>query len=283
MVLETNSNQLGVQDFFDNPIKNQSAVKSLINHAPSSPAGEDRGEGDYDSNLHKYLNKKAISEMINVNSDIAQILKKFKISVKINMKILNNLVQNHLPQTKKTAIGIADYLPHNFKSAVNRKALIEATALHDIAKVIIPEDIVNKQGSLTEAEREIMKEHAKLSYELLKNTDLSEETLNLIKNHHQNPQKTGYPSVDENFVVDINLQILSMADIYSALREKRSYKAELSKEQALEIINKETQEGKFHPHIYKALVEYANKEDDVSKCKSKWQIFNFKLANSLRT
>lgn len=274
MVLETNSNQLGVQDFFVNPIKNQSAVKSLISEEYSNYS-------DNDSNLYKYLNEKAISEMINVNSEITQILKKFKISIKINMKILNNLVQNHLPQTKKTAIGIADHLPHNFKSVVNRKALIEATALHDIAKVIIPENIVNKQGSLTDDEREIMKEHAKLSYELLKNTDLSEETLNLIKNHHQNPQKTGYPNVDENFVADINLQILSMADVYSALREKRSYKAELSKEQALEIINKETQEGKFHPQVYKALVEYANKEEDKSRFKHKWQIFNFKFVNSL--
>lgn len=272
MVLE-NSNQLGVQDFFANPIKNQSAVKSLISEGHASYS-------DTDSNLHKYMNEKAISEMINVNSEIAQILNKFKISIKINMKILNNLVQNHLPQTKKIAIGIADNLPQNVKSAVNHRALIEATALHDIAKVIIPESIVNKEGSLTEAEREIMKEHAKLSYELLKNTDLSEETLNLIKNHHQNPQKMSYPNADEDFVTDINLQILSMADIYSALREKRSYKAELNKEQALEIINKETQEGKFHPHVYKALVEYVNKEENSFKLKSKGQIFNFKFANS---
>lgn len=272
MVLETSSNQLGVQDFFANPVKNQSAVKSLL-------GGESASYSGADSNLNKYLNEKAISEMINVNTEISRILDKFKISVKINMGILNNLVQNHLPQTKNTALGIADNLPQNFKSAVNRKALVEATVLHDIAKVIIPENIVNKQGSLTEAEREIMKEHAKLSYELLKTTDLSEETLNLIKNHHQNPQKTGYPNADEDFVSDLNLQILSMADIYSALREKRSYKAELNREQALEIINKETQEGKFHPQVYKALVDYTNKEE--SSLKSKWQIFNFKFANSL--
>lgn len=274
MALETTSNQLGVQDFFANPIKNQSAVKSLL-------GGESASYSGADSNLNKYLNEKAISEMINVNTEISRILDKFKISIKINMSILNNLVQNHLPQTKNTALGIADNLPQNFKPAVNRKALVEATVLHDIAKVIIPENIVNKQGSLTEAEREIMKEHAKLSYELLKTTDLSEETLNLIKNHHQNPQKTGYPIADEDFVSDLNLQILSMADIYSALREKRSYKAEFNREQALEIINKETQEGKFHPQVYKALVDYTKKEEVSFKLKPKWQIFNFKSVNSL--
>lgn len=272
MVVEANSNQLSVRDFFDNPIKNRSAVKSLIGE-------ESANYSDIDSDLHKYLNEKAISEMVKVNSEITQILSKFKISIKINMRILNNLVQNHLPQTKDTALGIADYLPQNFKSAVNRKALVEATILHDIAKVIIPENIVNKEGSLTEAEREIMKEHAILSYELLKNTDLSDETLNLIKNHHHNPTKSGYPATDDNFISDINLQILSMADIYSALREKRSYKAAMSKEQALEIINKETQEGKFHSHVYSALVAYANKEENSFKLKLKRQLFNFKFVN----
>lgn len=272
MVLEKNSSQASVYDFFVNPIQNQSAVKTFIGENIESPIA--------DVTLRKYLNEKAISEMINVNSEITRILNKFKISIKINMKILNNLVQNHLPDTRKTALGIANNLPHNFKSAINRKALIEATTLHDIAKAIIPENIVNKEGALTEDEREIMKEHAKLSYEMLKTTDLSEETLNLIKNHHQNPQKTGYPNTDEAFVSDINLQILSMADIYSALREKRSYKNALSKDQALEIINKETEEGKFHPCVYNALVAYANREENLAKIKSKWQIFNFKFADS---
>lgn len=279
MVLEKNSNQPAVRDFFVSSVQNQSAAKCFINYV-SPPV---KGEGhkiSYDSNLHKYMNEKAITEMVNVNSEITQILNKFKISIKINMKILNNLVKNHLPETKKIALGIAENLPHNFKAVINHKALIEATALHDIAKVIIPESIVNKEGALTDAEREIMKEHAKLSYELLKTTDLSEETLNLIKNHHQNPQKTGYPSVDKDFVADINLQILSMADIYSALREKRSYKSKMSKEQALEILNKETQQGKFHPQVYKALAEYVNKQENSIKAKPKWQIFDFKFINS---
>lgn len=279
MVLETNSNHSDVHDFFVNPINNQSAVKCFGGKESSAYSGAD-------TDLHKYLNEKAISEMINVNSEIGRILKSFKISIKINMKILNNLVQNHLPQTRNIALGIANQLPHNFKSAVNRKALVEATSLHDIAKVIIPENIINKAGALNEDELEIMKEHAMLSYEMLKTTDLDEATLNLIKNHHHPSPKTGISHVDEDSVSDINLQILSIADIYSALREKRSYKPAMSKEQALEIINKEVEQGKFESYIYKALVEYAEKEEashksqESSKGNSYWQIFNRKLVNS---
>ncbi len=255
---------LCAKDYFNTAINNQSALRCYGDIDNLDYSG-------FDSNLNKYLNEKSISEMIKVNSEISNILNKFKISVKINMGILNHLVRNHLPHTKNIALGIAKHLPNDLKVKVNRKALIEATSLHDIAKVIIPENIINKAGILNEHERKIMQEHAKLSYEMLKTTDLSRETLDLIKNHHH---------ADENTIYNINLQILSIADVYSALREKRSYKNEMSKEQALDIISKETQQGKYLPSVYKALTEYAEKDETSTKVNSKRKFFNFKSVNS---
>jgi len=104
-----------------------------------------------------------------------------------------------------------------------------------------------------------MKEHAKLSYELLKSTDLSEETLNLIKNHHD-PE-----SIEE--------QILSMADIYSALREKRSYKAEMEQGTGVGNNFKRNGSGKFHACVYKALVNYADAQEALSKDYGKRKFF----------
>lgn len=262
-------------------LEKNSSQSSVVNDAEEYFC-EKETENYYgnDVSLNKYLNEKAISDMIKVNSEIERILNRFKISVKINMGILNNLVKNHLPDTKKVAMGIADNLPQNYQSAINRKALAKATSLHDIAKVIMPEDIINKAGILTENERRIMQKHSTLSYELLKTTDLDEETLNLIKNHHHSPKKTEYCKLGQNFISDINLQILSIADIYSALREKRSYKKALDKEQALEIINEEVKQGKFHPCIYKALVEYADKVDS-NKFNPQRQVLNLKPVNSL--
>jgi len=275
MVSEKDSSRTGVHDFFANPIQQSVAPGYLSPEKNEDFAG-------ISADLSKYLNENAISEMIKVNSEITKILSKFKIPLKINMKVLDNLVQNHLPETRKAAIGIANHLPDNFQPMINRKALTEATSLHDLAKVIIPEDIINKRGSLTEEEFEIVKKHSDLSYEMLKSTDLDSQTLNLIKNHHQNAKKTGYPSVDENFVSDINLQILSLADMYSALREKRSYKSEMSKEQALAIINKEVKQGKFSTYVFKALVDYANEKNSI-KLKPQRQVFNLEAVNSLGT
>ena len=55
--------------------------------------------------------------------------------------------------------------------------------------------MLNKKGKLDADEREIMELHSELGYELLKDKGLSEETLNLIRYHHQNLNKTGYPAM----------------------------------------------------------------------------------------
>ena len=215
--------------------------------------------------FQKYLTEKAITDMIKVSAEIKRVLELANIPFKINMNVLNGLLQNHLTHTKNVAVGIASNLPQHFKSNVNFQSLQKAAVLHDIGKVLIPEKILNKKGSLSKEELAIVQNHPTLGYEMLKSTDLDETTLHLVKNHHQNAQKTGYPYVTGNFIADINLQILSTSDIYSALREKRSYKPELTKNQALSILHKDMLEGKIHPYVFKALVDFANKTEDVTK------------------
>lgn len=278
MGLEINLNQLpinGMQSSMVNPIRSQCVD-------PRYTLGLTADYLSRNSDLARYLNEKAILEMISVNSEIVRILKGLKIRLRINMKILNDLVDNHLPQTKKTALGIVNNLPKEFKSAVDLQALQKATVLHDIGKVLIPENILNKAGALNDEELEIMQKHSVLGYEMLKTTDLDKKTLELIKNHHQNAQKTGYPKVEEDFVSDITSQILSTADMYSALSEKRPYKEAFSKNKTLAIIHGYMKQDKIHPYVFKALVDYANAEEEKSvKLKPQRQVPNLKFVNSL--
>ena len=216
--------------------------------------------------------------MIKVNQEITNVMKSFNVDIKINMGILNNLVNNHLTETTNIALGMIKYLPKSVQKDVNRTALRNATGLHDIAKVIMPESIINKPGKLNEEELKIMREHARLSYEMLKTTDLDTESLDLIKAHHESHQhhKASIPFfVRKADVTNINLQILSIADIYSALREKRSYRDEISQEKALSIIKEETDRGKFHTCVYQALVKYAQNEEVCAEnaTKSRMNVF----------
>jgi len=279
MGLEINANQslTGVSsNFFINPLqrKRNDFLKYVV-------ADDQHDSVVTNTDLSKYANKQAILDMIKANPQIIKILNDSQIPLNVNMKVLDDLNKNHLPETKNATIGIVNNLPPEFKSVTNYQALQKAAVLHDIGKVLIPEAILNKNGNLDVKEFDIMQKHAILGYEMLKTTDLDNETLELIKNHHQNAQQTGYPNVDEKFVANINTQILSTADMYSALREKRSYKSEMTKNQALAIIHQEMKSGKIHPVVFKALVDYANKKENLTIINSQRQISNYQSANSL--
>lgn len=279
MGLEINANQpwAGVSsNFFINPIQQKR------NDFPKYVEMDNKPDSvETNTDISKYGTEEAVLKMIKSNPEIIKILNESQMPIKINMKTLDDLNKNHLPETKKATLGIINNLPQEFKSAVNYQALQKAAVLHDYGKVLIPENILNKKGNLTEKEFNIMQNHSILGYEMLKTTDLNTETLELIKNHHQNAQKTGYPSLEKTFVADLNAQILSTADMYSALREKRPYKDEMSKNQTLAIIHKEMKDGKIHPYIFKALVDFANKQETLATVNPQRQILNLQATNRL--
>ena len=99
-----------------------------------------------------------------------------------------------------------------------------------------------------------MQLHSQIGYELLKNSGFNEKVLNLIKYHHQNLHKNGYPYIEKDFDFGLDCQILSIADKYTALREERCYKNTFGKYEALEIIAKEVNKGLISQDIFTALI-----------------------------
>ena len=224
-------------------------------------SGETTNDKFESSSPNRFTSEFYLRKAIQTNPRITKILTEVNVPVKLNMKNLNALLSTHAADTQRIAEGIAQNLPFALQNKVNMKAISDAAYLHDIGKALIPEDILNKNGKLTPLETEIMHRHSVLGYELLKESNIDKTTLNLIKNHHQNAKRTGYPFADKNFNADLNLQIVAMADKYSALTEKRAYKDQLDRETALTIIYKDVQDGKMHPFVFKALVNYTNKQD----------------------
>lgn len=209
------------------------------------------------SSLDRFTSETALQKMIKSNPKIKNITKDFNPDLKLNIKELNDLKHNHLKDTQNIVKGITENLPFALKNRVDIQAVEDAAYLHDLGKVLIPPEILNKPDKLNEYEIKIMHKHSELSYELLKNTGINNKTLNLIRNHHQNAKKTGYPWVGKDFNADLNLQILSIADKYSALTESRAYKKSMTPKQALTIIYQDVKDGKLHPFVFKALVNYA--------------------------
>ena len=203
----------------------------------------------------KLSTREQIENTINNNPRIKEILAEHNLPIKINLEELNKLKSGHLNDTRVIAAKIYSSLPEELKKKTNLAQVQEAAMLHDFGKVLIPNSILNKAGKLNSDELKIMELHSELSYELLKNKGLSDNTLNLIKYHHQNLKGNGYPVAKNDYEYGIENEILSIADKYSALRELRSYKNPLGKYEALEIIAKEVNKGNISQDVYTALLK----------------------------
>jgi HD-GYP domain-containing protein (c-di-GMP phosphodiesterase class II) len=221
-----------------------------------------KGEISLKSGREEKVQKAIVQRMIDLNPDIIKLLEDYNIKPLIDTKTLKELSNGHMNETCRVAIGIYSLLCKDLKTGVDENTIKEASMLHDLGKVLIPSKILNKPAKLNPKEREIMNIHSTLGYELLKTQHIKEDTLDLVKYHHQNLKRSGYPAIVEGHLPsDIAVQIISTADKYSALREARVYRRKLSRIESLLILYKEVLEGKIHKDVYKALVEYASKFD----------------------
>ncbi len=96
--------------------------------------------------------------------------------------------------------------------------LVTAALLHDLGKLAIPQEILNKPGRLTQEEYQIMKSHALLSYKMIKERwDLSAQIKIAVLYHHENVDGSGYPEGLEGIEQTMFTRILHVADVYDAL------------------------------------------------------------------
>ena len=209
----------------------------------------------YSSNplLEIFGTKAEIEATAKTNPRIQEILMEYNLPLKVNENELEKLKKGHLQKTRITAAKIYSNLPADMKSEVNLKELQEAAMLHDYGKVLIPDRILNKQGNLNAEEWAIMQQHSELGSELLKDKNLSARTKELIKFHHQDKVGKGYPLANSTYEHRLDSEILSVADKFEALIEKRSYKDALPKAEALALIEKDVHNNKISQEVFNAL------------------------------
>ena len=203
--------------------------------------------------LYEFTDKKIILNLIRENNQIIKLLRKHNIELEINIKNLESITSAHLNPTLEIAYGIMEELSSSFRFSISdKKAIIRGAIFHDFGKVLIPDNILNSKCHLEGNERKVVELHAVLGYELLKaSKQFDEKTLNIIRNHHKFLNGSGYPQ--NEIEVDILTQIITAADIYTALREKRSYKEAISNEKALDIMKELVEENKLSNIVYEAL------------------------------
>ena len=122
--------------------------------------------------------------------------------------------------------------------AVGQTTVRVGAYLHDVGKVRIPHEILNKPGKLTREERELMELHTLYGLELLEGIDFPWDIKPLIRWHHEKCDGTGYPDRLRDDAIPIASQIIGIVDVYDALTSTRSYRAAMSIEDALVELQK---------------------------------------------
>ncbi len=108
-------------------------------------------------------------------------------------------------------------------------------AMHDVGKIGTPDDILNKKGSLTEFEWKIMKEHT-INGAYILSAYPNPMAKEIAQSHHERWDGTGYPYNLEKDMIPLSARIVAIADVYDALRMKRSYKEPKSHKEAYDLI-----------------------------------------------
>lgn len=134
------------------------------------------------------------------------------------------------------------------------------TPLHDIGKVIIPNEILNKPGKLTAEEFEQVKKHTVIGYKLVDKLKVGKTAENIVRYHHEKWNGKGYPVGIAGENIPIEARIVAIADIYDNLRQDKVYRKGMNHEKAVEIIKEESGIS-FDP----TLVEIFVKENETFK------------------
>ncbi len=105
--------------------------------------------------------------------------------------------------------------------------LILCSIFHDIGKITIPEELLNKQGRLTEDELEEIRSHTSLGYSLLSQTRLPEEVSSCALYHHERFDGSGYPEQLKGQDIPFYARYVAIADVYYAMTSKRPYREDI--------------------------------------------------------
>ncbi len=126
----------------------------------------------------------------------------------------------------------------------------EASPMHDIGKVAIPDHILNKPGKLTDEEFKTMQTHAQLGYEMLKHSDrpILKAAAIIAHQHHEKYNGRGYPNGLKGDEIHIYGQITAIADVFDALGSDRVYKKAWSLDKILKLFHEEKGEH-FNPQL----------------------------------
>jgi HD-GYP domain-containing protein (c-di-GMP phosphodiesterase class II) len=182
--------------------------------------------------------KEGIEEIKNLNNEIESTQKEVVFTMGAIGESRSKETGNHVKRVAEYSKLFALYYGLSKEEA---ELLKQASPMHDIGKVAIPDAILNKPGRFDENEREIMNTHAMLGYEMLKHSKrpILKAAAIVAKEHHEKWDGTGYPNGIKGENIHIYGRITALADVFDALGSDRVYKKAWDDERIFSLFKEE--------------------------------------------
>lgn len=200
---------------------------------------------------------KSLVNVKKLNNNLASI-ENVLFSLAITVEAKDAYTQGHIERVANVGVLLGRKMGLSPKEI---EALRYGGMLHDIGKIGVPEDVLNKPGPLDDREWEKMRAHPDIGYKicspLKKNLGLA---LDVIRHHHEKLDGTGYPDGLKGDEVSEVARVMAVADIYDALITDRPYRKAMPRDAALDILQKEAAEGKLDIQVVECLMEFDRSE-----------------------
>lgn len=180
----------------------------------------------------------------------------------LNLKCWMNILYKYDKETYFHSLRVKKYVKiiiNNlqkqgiYKEALSTKFIndtIKYSILHDIGKIFISKDILNKPEKLTKKEFDYIKLHT--IFGCIISNDKNKILIEIIKYHHENWDGSGYPNNLSNFNIPLSARIVSIADVYDALLSSRPYKLKYSEDRSYKLLL--NMKYKFDPNIFNMFI-----------------------------
>lgn len=188
-----------------------------------------------------------ITDIYKLNEEIEETQKEILFTVGSIAETRSKETGNHVKRVAEYSKILATYAGLDKKQVA---LLGNASPMHDIGKVAIPDTILNKPGKLTEEESVIMKTHSELGYKMLSASKrpLLKTATTIAYEHHERWDGKGYPRCLKGEEISIEGRIVAIADVFDALGSVRCYKKAWSDEKIFALM-KEERGKQFDPHL----------------------------------
>lgn len=134
--------------------------------------------------------------------------------------------------------------------------------LHDVGKIYVPSEILQKNGKLTEEEFEIMKKHTVYGYEICMRYNQFKKLAEIARWHHESFDGSGYPDGLRGEEIPIEASLVKVADVYDALTRRRQYKEGFSQSKTISIMIEDVKKNKMCAKFLYYLVSYILRDLD---------------------